>query len=778
MKTQNLKLTFRNLVRNKLYSTLSIGGFAIGFAVCMIIGLYAYNEFTIDQCYPEHNRIVRVIDDSQNNCDLDYNLNALLAEKYPEVEVACPLEFMGGVDISVKTQKHFSKFQGLISTNNNFFSLFPIEVIKHSGLQPFEGNESVIITESLAKSLFPDEDPLGKPVVIHNFITATVTAVIKDFPLNSSVRASLLLNSANEHFRLNRACNNDNCINPTNHFLLLRPGTNIETFTAKLNKSIKDYQPDLEKVGLQKLGSIYFSSVIGGSRNNTGNKTLVLIFIFIGLIILALSVINYLNFNLSMQYAKLKGIGIKKINGASFVHLVGFYLFEVSVSILLSVGLSLLFARFMLPVANQLLDRHLDMISLLSPILVVLLSGTILVIVAINSLMPVYILSRFSIRDFLSGSKSNSGKQTGRNMLTVFQFAASIALLAVVLTLNKQITFVKHSDLGFNKELLVRLNLPMGFNQQEAFKQRINQLTFCQGVSLSRGVPGYVDMKMGSNYMENNFYLECLYVDPDFLTTMGIKLKDGRPFLSGDMGKACFMNEAAIEKFGWQNTDNKKFDNGSDGGYQVVGITENFHTASLRSGIQPLCLIYAGNNLICDFSQVSIRLVPGNIGTQMKELGNVWKSFIPDEPMDFSFYDDYFDSMYKSEEHLGKAIGLFAIVAFILTCMGILGQIFQTCINRTKEIGIRKVNGAKISEILTMLNKDFIKWVTIAFIIATPITWYAMNKWLENFAYKTSLSWWIFAFSGIIALGIALLTVSWQSWRAATRNPVEALRYE
>jgi len=238
------------------------------------------------------------------------------------------------------------------------------------------------------------------------------------------------------------------------------------------------------------------------------------------------------------------------------------------------------------------------------------------------------------------------------------------------------------------------------------------------------------------------------------------------------------MNEVAIEKFGWQDIENKKFDNGSDGGYQVVGVTENFHTASLRSGIQPLCLIYAGNNLIRDFSQVSIRLAPGNIGNQMKELASVWKSFIPDEPMDYSFYDDYFNSLYKSEERLGKAIGLFAIVAFILTCMGILGQIFQTCIDRTKEIGIRKVNGAKISEVITMLNRDFVKWVAIAFVIATPIAYYAMNRWLESFAYKTDLSWWIFALAGLLALAIALLTVSWQSWKAATRNPVEALRYE
>ena len=764
MKTQNIKLTFRNLVRNKLYSTLSIGGFAVGFAVCIVIALYTYNEFTINHCYPEYKQIVRLIDDEKNNCDLDYDLNALLKEKYPEIKDACPLEFMGGMDISAKTPTHFTKFQGIVSTTNDFFNLFPVDVTKRLGNHPFDGNESVIITESLAKSLFPNEDPLGKPVVIYNFITATITAVIKDFPAGSGIQASLLLNAANQRFRFTQASNNGKRFNPTNHFLLLRPGTDIGSFTAKLNQSVNGFQADLKKVRLQKLTDIYFSPGINGSHFYTGNKTLVLIFIFIGLVILILSVINYLNFNVSMQYAKLKEVGIKKINGASFGHLLNSYLFEVSVNILLSVGISLIIATIFLPVANTLLDRQLEITMLFNPMLVMVFSGIILITILVNSFTPLYFLSRFDIRNFLSGSKSNTGKQNGKNMLTVFQFAASITLLVVVLTLSKQILYVKHADLGFNQELLVRLNLPMKFNQQETFKQKINQLTFCQGVSLSRGVPGYINMTMGSNYKENNFYLECLYVDADFLTTMGIKLKDGRPFLSGEMGKACFMNEVAIEKFGWQDIDNKKFDNGSDGGYQVVGVTENFHTASLHSGIQPLCLIYAGNNLIRDFSQVSIRLTPGNIGEQMKALEKVWKSFIPDEPMDYSFYDDYFNSLYKSEERLGKAIGLFAIVAFILTCMGILGQIFQTCIDRTKEIGIRKVNGARISEVMAMLNRDFVKWVAIAFLIATPIAYYAMNKWLESFAYKTDLSWWIFALSGVLALGFALLTVSWQSW--------------
>jgi putative ABC transport system permease protein len=225
------------------------------------------------------------------------------------------------------------------------------------------------------------------------------------------------------------------------------------------------------------------------------------------------------------------------------------------------------------------------------------------------------------------------------------------------------------------------------------------------------------------------------------------------------------MNEEAIKKFEWNNTDGKKFMTGREGGYDVVGTTQNFYVNSMHTEIDPVALIYDPDY---SFNVLSVRLSPGKVGEYMNSIKQVWKNFAPNGPMNFTFYDDQFQAMYSKEES----------IAIALTCMGILGQIFMICLNRIKEIGIRKVNGARISEVITMLNRDFVKWVAIAFVIATPIAYYAMTKWLENFAYKTELSWWIFALAGLLALGIALLTVSWQSWKAATRNPVEALRYE
>lgn len=778
MNSHNIKLTFRNLERNKLYSALNFSGFAVGFAVCIIIVLYAYNEFTIDHCYPNYDRITRVIDAKSNNCNLDYNLNAILREKYPEVEQACPVMLYGGMDWTVKTDKHFTRFKGMISTTNDFYKMFSIRVVKHSGNLPFEGNASAVITESLARSLFPDEDPLGKSILIHNFLTATITAIIEDFPKNSSIQASLLLNSDNEKFRLSQYCNDGKCINPSNHFLLLKRGTTLEAFTTKLNETIVAYHPDTENINLQKLKNIYLNPEIAGNQNNSGNKTLIIIFISIGIVVLVLSIINYLNFYISLQSTKLKEIGIKKIHGAGFRQLMNFSLFEVSVSILLSVILSLFFVSFLLPIANPLLDRELDLEIIYRPVLLLILTCILIVVIFINSFAPFYINSNFNILSFLSGSNTGRGKQPFRNMLTVFQFSISIVLLASVLTLYKQISFAKHSDLGFNKELLVRLNLPVNFKNKEALKQNLNQLTFCKDVSLSNGVPGYINVGMGSNTGEKSFMLQCLFVDIDFLKTMGIKLKEGRPFLSSDMGKTCIMNEVAVEQFGWENIENRKFNNGQEGGYQVIGVAKNFHVESLRSKIQPVCLILGDKDMAEQYYNVSIRLTTGDIVKKLQEIEKQWKSFIPDEPLDYSFYDDNFNVMYKQDERLGKAIGMFALIAFILTCMGIFGQIFQVCVNRTKEIGIRKINGASVFEVMVLLSKDFLKLLTISFIIATPIAWYFMHKWLQGFAYKTELRWWIFALTGFIALGITLLTVSLQTWRAAARNPVVSLRYE
>jgi|SRR5690554_85698 len=501
---------------------------------------------------------------------------------------------------------------------------------------------------------------------------------------------------------------------------------------------------------------------------------MLLIFLAIGILIILLSSMNYFNYTMSIQYAKMKEIGINKTNGAEKSHLLADSFIEVTLGVFIALILSVLLVTLLIQSTGILFGKEIHLEDVNFQQLLPVFAGIIAGIIILNSLAPIYILSKFNISDFLSGGRKNTGRQLGKQAMLTFQLTVSIALIAVVMLLFKQLQYVKHHDLGFNEEHLVRIELPY-FENQKSLKNEVSKLPFVTGSSLSEGYPGNINWQMGSGVAGDEFTVKCILIDEDFIETFGINLTDGRNFLSGDKGQACMMNEAAIKRYGWDTIENKKFNNGREGGYNIVGAVNNFNVQSLHSALTPVTLLYEPDR---EFNTLSIRLMPGNVEQQISELRNVWETFLPDYPMEFTFYNHQFQAMYSKEEKLSKSITFFSIIAIVLTCMGILSQIFLISLKRTKEIGIRKVNGARISEVLVMLNRDFIKWIAIAFVIAIPIAYYAMHKWLENFAYKTDLSWWIFVLAGLLALGIALLTVSWQSWKAATKNPVESLRYE
>ncbi|MBK6285187.1 MAG: ABC transporter permease [Draconibacterium sp.] len=632
-------------------------------------------------------------------------------------------------------------------------------------------NNSAVISESLAKKLFGDKDPIGRTVK-EEFYTATVTAVMKDLPTNSSFQAELLLNSENKDFQMSQECNDGVCIYPTEHFLLLKNGVNQAQLAEKINTSIKQFNTTTDSLSLQNLSEIYLSPVKLGwtDDHSKGNSKMLVVFLSIGILIILLSSINYLNYTVSMQYAKMKEIGINKTNGAGKMHLLSDSLIEISLGIFISLVISVILVSMLLPSSGNLFGREINLADVnfhsLLPVFVLTIAGIIL----LNSLAPVYILSKFNITDFLTGGRKRTGKQLVKQAMLTFQLTVSITLIAVVMLIFKQLQYIKHYDLGFNEEQLVRLELPYLFENQKALKNEVAKLPFVAGSALSNGYPGHINMSMGSGVEGDEFLVNCIYVSDDFLQTIGIHLVNGRDFLTGDKEQACIMNEEAMKRFGWENIDGKKYKNGREGGYNVVGIVNNFNVESLHSALSPVALLYEPDR---EFNTLSLRLTSGNVGQQMEQLRMAWKSFLPDDPMEFTFYDSQFQAMYLKEDKLAKSITFFSFIAIVLTCMGILGQIFLTSLNRTKEIGIRKVNGAKVSEILVILNKDFVKWVFVAFVLASPVAYYAMHKWLENFAYKTSLSWWIFALAGLIALGIGCTVCS---GRAATRNPVEALR--
>jgi putative ABC transport system permease protein len=773
----NLKLAFRNLLKNKVYSFLIIGGFAIGLAACILIGLFYHAETTVNKGFANHQRIYRVYDVKKNRCNLNWDLFPVLITDYGSVENACPLDFENREQLTVKNEetRESIEIKYILGTTNNFFQIFSVKIVESLSRNPLEGLESISISDKVAKALFGDESPLGKPINIMNFFYGTVTSVFADLPKNISFNADVILNSGNEKFRMSSTNTNGKRYNPTNVFVMLRKDNSPVAFLDQLNKSAKLSNLDLDSLALQPLDEIYLSSLSVKSRHEKGNPTLLKIFIAIASLILLLSSINYLNYSLSIQYARLRSSGIKRTFGADWKNLISYTFIEVTLGILVSLIAAVFFVDIALQYSEKLFGKALnvnwhDWLAVAPLFLAILI-----LLILINSLGPIILLSKFSIIEFLSGYRGNSNrKHLWKKVLLAFQLTASTTLIAVVMIIFRQLNFVKHSDPGFDRELLLRINIPYKYKQTDAFRMELGKLPFVKNTTLSMGCPGMINMKMGNNSGESSFDVNCINVGEDYLKTLGIELKEGRDFMNGDLNKSCLLNEEAVRRFGWENLEGKKYDNGQEGGFDVVGIIKDFKFESYHYAIEPLALLYTKANI----NVLSVRLIQGNIGEQIGKMRGVWKAVSPDEPFSFIFYDDLFQAMYVKEEKLASSITFFSLIALALTCMGILGQVFMICLSRTKEIGIRKINGAKISEMLVMLNSYLIILFAIAFLVSVPASFFIMRKWLENFAYKTSMSWWVFALAGVFVLFIISITVSWQSWRAATRNPVEALRYE
>jgi putative ABC transport system permease protein len=408
------------------------------------------------------------------------------------------------------------------------------------------------------------------------------------------------------------------------------------------------------------------------------------------------------------------------------------------------------------------------------------LPGIILLIGAISGSGPAMVLSGISPIRILSGNAGLKGKKNYfRSVLTIFQFTISIILISCVIVVHRQIKYVKHKSPGFNEELLLRLDLPnileKDIQKTKVLLEEFRKSPYIKNISLSSGVPGNIYMTMGSN-MENtkkNMGVPCFIADTTFLETFGLKVIRGRNPEPADFEKVCLINEAAYDYFDFQDLENKRFNN--FGGFDIIGVVNDFQYSSLHKTIGPACIMFSSKSRP---TSVSIKFERNGVGEGLELINEEWQKILPGYPVKYQFYDEWFDSMYRSEEYFARNIRLFAILAVIISCIGILGLAIFSSESRTKEIGIRKINGASIGEILKMLNKDLIGLVFISYLIAIPVAWYSMHKWLEDFAYKTELRWWIFVLAGLLALAIALITVSWQSWKAATRNPVEALRYE
>ena len=774
------KTAIKSLRNNKKFSVINIAGFAFGISICLAIALFLIKEYSYNRFYKNADQIVRLIDTKNNSSSIDYRVKDILLSKYSEIENACLVQYNGSSTEVNSGEKGFF-LKDIMSVDNSFFDIFSIPFVSGKSSKPFVNINSAVVTESTAKILFGTENPLGKELFVYGNTPITITAVIQDFPENSSISAALLVNAENDDFKFSFSCGDykDKSSHrwPFRIYLQLNKNANPDQFLAKINEHIDWLKPYQEQAGFLKLKDIYLHDTTSGSATKQGNASLLNLLILIAVIILTLAVINYINLTVAQQNKRNKDTGVKKTMGANRTNILMNFLFESVLVTFLAFILGIFLVWIGLPIYQAVFDTSLNLNILFHFPYFLSLLGSILLIGLLSGSGPAIVLSGISPINILSGSAVVSGKRNHlRNSLTVFQFATSIVLIICVTIVERQIQFVKHRNAGFDKEQLLRLDMPE-IQKAMVLLDELRKSPYIKNLSLTNSVPGEIPMSMGSNIKnsDKNISVPCLAVDTTFLKTFGIKVIKGRNLEPGDYGKVCMINETAYKHFEFENLENKQFMNGREGGFEIIGMVNDFQFESLHRTIGPVCIMFTS-----DFTPttVNIRLAKGGVGQGMNFIRDTWQKIIPGHPIKYQFYDEWFDSMYRSEERFAKTIGLFAVLAIVISCIGILGLAIFSSERRIKEIGIRKVNGASISEVMVMLNKDFVKWVTIAFVIATPIAYYAMYKWLENFAYKTELSWWIFALAGLLALGIALLTVSWQSWKAATRNPVEALRYE
>jgi len=522
-----------------------------------------------------------------------------------------------------------------------------------------------------------------------------------------------------------------------------------------------------------------------GFFTTTGDIKYVYIFSAIAVIILLIACMNYMNLSNALSLKRSKEIGIKKTMGSSRGQVIQQYFGETFILVFIALFFSVFLVQICLPVLNYLSAKSL-IVPYTNPQFILTLLGIVLSTSLISGIYPALFVSGFQPIKVLKGKFVSSPQSTNiRKGLVVFQFVLSILIVIVTITVFNQLRFIQSINLGYDKEHVVCATIKEDIsNKYEAFKNEMLQSGNVLNVSRSENMQATgMSSTQGVDWpgKQQKFNTWVLDVDDEFAETYGIKMNEGRFYsrdFATDLTNGFVINQTAANEMGFENPIGQELTMWGRKG-TIIGVTNDFHFSSLHNKIEPLIFhIPEPENVNRSYRVISMRIKPNSMPQSLDYIKKTWKTYFPNENIEYYFMDDKLKANYVSEARMGTLFKYFSFLVIFIACLGLYGLTAFTIEQKNKEIGIRKVNGAKVSEILTMLNKDFIKWVAIAFVIAAPIAYYAMNKWLENFAYKTTLSWWIFALAGVITLGIALLTVSWQSWRAASKNPIEALRYE
>ena len=819
-----LKISVRNILKQKLLSLINILGLAVGLASAILILMHVAHEYSYDKNWKDAGSIYRICYKRYQNGELSFNsartlggMPGVLKEKIPEVIGST--ELFKDV-VTVYNENYQIQDIEMFVTDSLFQTVFKLDYIDKKNDNPLAGLYSSVISESAALNLFGTTDAVGKWFKVCQGWRFCVTGVYKNLPSNSHITFDMVLSlqtyfhyyqnwddekgceiirNPQAHVRNNVVTSWEYGYNGWYTYILTQPGSDPKQIESKIEKIATSYTKKItENNGkaefqLQPINSIHLDSNLENELKPNGSRNSVLAMVFIALVILIIAWINFINLTLIRAVEHAKSIGIRKMAGATRKHFVFQFLLEAIITNLISVLIALILVFLLKNWFSSV--SELPIINTIEWKYVFVLLGIILMGILVSGLYPALYLTSYKSVDLFKGIHiSVTNSLDFRKVLVIAQFAASIFLIAGVLTVFKQINYMKTRDLGVNlKQTIVtyspptQIGRPQRMSKLNSYKQMVKQTAGVESIATSSILPGKEilwkkqDIRRVSDLPNTANTYSYAYIDYDFISTFNLELIAGVGFTEAEneSNNSLIINESAMKQLGFKNPDSalNSFIMVGNAQYQIIGILKDYHHESLKKEIKPIVFFF-GYRWMSDIGYYSIKVNTADLTSTISQIEKIWNQTYPEDNFEYFFLDDYFNKQYNTDRAFGRIFTLFTFLAVFIASIGLLGLAVYTANRRTKEIGIRKINGANISEIVAMLNRDFVKWVAIAFVIATPVAYFALHKWLESFAYKTELSWWIFALAGLLALGIALLTVSWQSWQAATRNPVEALRYE
>lgn len=796
-------ISFRNLLRNKLHSILNILGLAIGVACFILISIFVKYELSYDRFNKKADRIYRIaVYGMLGNTEIHQTgtpppLPVQLYQEFPEIEAVTRMLKFGNMQ-AVYEKKIFTE-ENIFVADSTFPDIFTLKFIKGNPAFSLNQPGEMLITEKTAKKYFGDEDPLNKSIIFRdgrNEYSIRVSGVIEEYPFNSHYHPDFILSILSFKDIYDNKNWFHNCLST---YLMLKPNTGYKSLESKFPEFIAKYffqggsysefvkNGNYWRYNLQPLTKIHLTSKLNGEFEANGNSAYIYILSIAAVFILIIACINYMNLYTAKSLIRAKEIGVRKSFGSTRLSLIRQFLLESVLLSFISVILALIIVDTLLPYYRAFTGKPL-VLDYLSPQSVAAFASIVLVVGIFSGSYPAIFLSSFRPAVILKQKAGNHQKSISlRNSLVILQFSISICLIAGTILVFKQLRFMRYENLGVNKDnVLVVRNISGLSNNKNEFVMKLSSDPHIQRVSMTSDIFGsnFINWGYGAEGKQT-FTLNTFYCDTAYATVLKLKMAAGRffsPSYSSD-SSGIVINEAAAKMLEWADPLSRQVMLWTiSKNLHIIGVVKDFNYESKQTQIRPMALILlngiAKGDENTNANYILARLNPGNPDASIEFIRKTWMRLSDGEPFNYSFLDEDYNNLYRNESKAQQLFLLFAILSIFIAGLGLFGLASYTSLQRKKEVGLRKVNGATGMSIIMLLSENYAKWVFIAFLISCPVSWFILKRWLTNFAYHTALSWWIFILAGTTGMALALCTVSWQSFRAASKNPVEALRYE